>query len=189
MELINIILIIIGLVIIFISYKLMDNAPSTMEKGNTILDIDSNILEESIKQRIDSISSETIYDTKEKLNGISNEKIIAINEFSEQILEKIKNNHEEVVFLYKMLIEKEENIKKIANIKNVEDVNKIKEVENINEHDIESQEKISNLELNNNKSYDEILRLYKEGKTILEISKFLNIGQGEVKLVIDLEAM
>lgn len=36
---------------------------------------------------------------------------------------------------------------------------------------------------NNN---DEILRLYKLGKSIIEISKELSIGQGEVKLVIDL---
>lgn len=33
---------------------------------------------------------------------------------------------------------------------------------------------------------DEIIELYKNGRSILEISKMLSIGQGEVKFVIDL---
>ena len=33
---------------------------------------------------------------------------------------------------------------------------------------------------------DEILSLYKKGRSILEISKMLSLGQGEVKFVIDL---
>ncbi len=33
---------------------------------------------------------------------------------------------------------------------------------------------------------EEILRLHKAGRSILDISKALNLGQGEVKLVIDL---
>jgi hypothetical protein len=36
---------------------------------------------------------------------------------------------------------------------------------------------------NNN---EQILALYSEGKSIVEISKLLDLGQGEVKLVIDL---
>lgn len=39
-------------------------------------------------------------------------------------------------------------------------------------------------ESSNNNS--EILALYSQGKTIMEISKLLGLGQGEVKLVIDL---
>lgn len=33
---------------------------------------------------------------------------------------------------------------------------------------------------------DEIIRLYNKGHSVLEISKMLEIGQGEVKLVIDM---
>ena len=33
---------------------------------------------------------------------------------------------------------------------------------------------------------DEIVSLYKKGRSILEISKMLSLGQGEVKFVIDL---
>ena len=33
---------------------------------------------------------------------------------------------------------------------------------------------------------DEIISLYKKGRSVLEISKMLDIGQGEVKFVIDM---
>ena len=36
------------------------------------------------------------------------------------------------------------------------------------------------------KNKNDIISMYKEGKTVLEISKILSIGQGEVKLVIDM---
>ena len=40
--------------------------------------------------------------------------------------------------------------------------------------------------LNQDSQRDEILRLYKQGKSVLEISKSLGMGQGEVKLIIGL---
>lgn len=41
-------------------------------------------------------------------------------------------------------------------------------------------------ETNNTNHNDEIIELYKKGRSILEISKMLSIGQGEVKFVIDM---
>lgn len=41
-------------------------------------------------------------------------------------------------------------------------------------------------ETNNANHNDEIIELYKKGRSILEISKMLSIGQGEVKFVIDM---
>lgn len=41
-------------------------------------------------------------------------------------------------------------------------------------------------EINNKNHNDEIIELYKKGRSILEISKMLSIGQGEVKFVIDM---
>lgn len=40
--------------------------------------------------------------------------------------------------------------------------------------------------VNSSNSNSEIIALYKKGISILEISKMLSIGQGEVKLVVDL---
>ncbi len=44
--------------------------------------------------------------TEERMNRLCNDKIMAVDEFSQQILEKIDANHQEVVFMYNMLSEK-----------------------------------------------------------------------------------
>ena len=54
-------------------------------------------------------------ESEDKLEALSNDKIIAVGEYSDQILEKINSNHKEVVFLYQMLNEKEESLKSTAN--------------------------------------------------------------------------
>jgi DNA-binding NarL/FixJ family response regulator len=42
------------------------------------------------------------------------------------------------------------------------------------------------LNILNSNNNSQILALYSQGKSIMEISKLLSLGQGEVKLVIDL---
>ena len=37
-----------------------------------------------------------------------------------------------------------------------------------------------------NEKTNEVINLYKKNKSVLEISKLLNMGQGEVKLIIEL---
>ena len=51
-------------------------------------------------------SEEVVIRTDDYLSKISNEKIMSVNDFSTQILEKIDTNHKEVVFLYDMLNKK-----------------------------------------------------------------------------------
>ncbi|HHT98131.1 MAG TPA: hypothetical protein GXZ90_09595, partial [Clostridiales bacterium] len=100
-------LIIIGIIIIYMSYKFFDKTPNLNQN------IDHSLSKSDLENKIKNIITEEIEDAENKLKNISNEKIISVNDFSEQILEKIKYNHDEVVFLYNMLIEKEENIKKV----------------------------------------------------------------------------
>ena len=52
--------------------------------------------------------------TEDQMNRLCNEKIMAIDEFSKQLLEKIENNHKEVVFMYNMLNEKEKEFSEIT---------------------------------------------------------------------------
>jgi len=61
--------------------------------------------------RIDGIADEKINETFDKMGQSANEKMLAINEMADQIVEKIDENHKEVVFLYDMLNEKSDNIK------------------------------------------------------------------------------
>lgn len=67
------------------------------------------------KSRIDDMVEETVTYSVEKteraLEKLSNEKIMAVDEFAETVLEKINKNHQETVFLYDMLNAKDEKIK------------------------------------------------------------------------------
>ena len=70
---------------------------------------------DEVKERIEDIVDETVdyavEKTERSLERVSNEKIMAVNEYSDTVLEDINKNHQEVMFLYDMLNDKHENIK------------------------------------------------------------------------------
>lgn len=69
----------------------------------------------NVKERIDEVLEETVEYAMEKtersLAKVSNEKIMAVNEYSNTVLEEINRNHKEVMFLYDMLNDKQIDIK------------------------------------------------------------------------------
>lgn len=70
---------------------------------------------ESAKAQLTDIVDETVTYAMEKtersLDRLTNEKMMAVNEYSDTVLTEIDKNHQEVVFLYDMLNDKHENIK------------------------------------------------------------------------------
>lgn len=70
---------------------------------------------EHVRDRVDEVVDETIDYTMEKtersLSKISNEKIMAVNEYSDTVLAEINKNHKEVMFLYDMLNDKQTDLK------------------------------------------------------------------------------
>ena len=218
MGLLEIILIVLGIIIILISCMLVGNSQDTGRQAlrKEDLSLDKIFSEEEMKYLKDQIkdlllksNEEMLNHTEDSLSKLSNEKIMAVSEFSDQILEKISRNHEEVVFLYNMLNDKEKDIK--DTVKEIDRVQrKVKEIKNsavknevqappkpkppvkpnppVKPAAIPSNASIEtdtadNKTANNKKK---ILSLYSEGRSIVEISKLLDLGQGEVKLVIDL---
>lgn len=179
-------------------------------------------------------SEEAVVRTDDYLSKISNEKIMSVNDFSAQILEKIDANHKEVVFLYDMLNKKEDEIKQTVQQfdkekKEMQEVvgdiikltkqmkatiqkgeggtsekeEKIKKSEpkkqpakpvapkktepqvNAIENQADGQMEFAEM-MHADRQKEEVIRLYKQGKSILEISKSMSMGQGEVKLIIGL---
>lgn len=220
---IEIFMVITGIVIIIISCIITnrEKSNSTQPTVRTIQATEMlTLTEEEIKQVkarleevLSAVSEEVTVRTDDELSRLSNEKILAVNEFSEQLLEKIKNNHEEVVFLYNMLNEKGKELK--AAVREIDSAKKkLHEIAEARKHaDAEknavksnsvsitekpvkkeaglttAQQKNSDKPALNNtgaNSNEQILALYSQGKSILEISRLLGLGQGEVKLVIDL---
>ena len=64
-----------------------------------------------INEIVESECSIAKDDTERAMEKLSNEKILAINEYGKTVVEEIEKNHKEVVFLYDMLTEKSADIK------------------------------------------------------------------------------
>lgn len=84
---------------------------------------------DSIRQHVDDVVDEAVgyavEKTERSLERLTNEKIMAVNEYSDTVLQEIHKNHEEAMFLYDMLNSKHNNLKET-----VTEVNKtVKEVE------------------------------------------------------------
>ncbi len=266
----EIVLIIAGLLIIVSSFMLTDKGAQVTEYSvdESVVDKELEKITGKVDSIIDSRTEEIIESTDDKLAGASNEKIMEFKEYTDQVIEKIDKNHNEVVFLYDMLNEKnnelKDSLKKVNDTKaeleklieeaekksvsNAANINKAikkmtveeglasqedKELANSLAKDVNAmfaaksnedisgvigidkkkgtanekmdvkEKKVVSKEANNKYVNDEkskelisefekqsanekILVLYKQGKSIVEISKLLGMGQGEVKLIINL---
>ncbi len=271
----EIFLIIVGVTAIigsFVFAKTLEKNDNTNENNSGVTEA---MLEEQVSKAVDHILDDRIEETEAKMDKLSSEKIMAVGDYSDNVLKEIDKNHDEVMFLYSMLNEKEkevknavkdvENIKRsinvIANNKNtgksdeseifvnnqindnikntkasketVSDISDMKEdfsslqekdtdktlaidnnvnvnimsKDNINRNVTTSASKDNrdktekNLNSNTSKknkvvaiahkdvkknNNNKILELYSKGMSNIDIAKELNLGMGEVRLVIDL---
>lgn len=222
MTILVVILIIVGIALIVLSLFLVEeNKFNPDEYVKLLTDRELSIsetgkLRNQVEEIITEVRETQIEKTDDELSLISNEKIIAVSDFSEQVLEKISRNHEEVIFLYNMLNEKQEELKTLmleANkIKvkleepvkleqNKGQMNKevvkgdgFKSDRDVKEANNDSTSKpvkdVTMAKMQEEQAPDnhnqKILELYSQGFSIVDISKSLEIGQGEVKLVVDL---
>ena len=114
----EIVLLIIGAVIFVVSFLLPTGTAETNQATREMVqdEIKSAVDKEmdGVKDQIEDIVDETVNYVVEKteraLERISNEKIMAVNEYSDTVLEDINKNHKEVMFLYDMLNDKHENL-------------------------------------------------------------------------------
>ena len=224
-----------------------------------------NKVEKNFTERLSGIVEDKLDGSSDSMSELANNKMLAINEMSGQLIEKIEQNHKEVIFLYDMLNEKSDNLKdfsakidglrkeleneekriktlnhelddKIVKVKEVRQtviaksaktalahqerpqttstsVEHTKTVVAESAHSIVPTQAHSLVQMRKKeeavKSADEqvmpekevaketetvtelstndkILKLKEEGKSVLEISKTLGMGQGEVQLILGL---
>lgn len=118
MSVIEIVLIIIGALLFLLGYLLPARKKDLDEEVQLISEdeIKKLIAKEvdGVKEQISSIVDETIEYSMEKaersMEKVSNDKIMAVGEYSDTVLEQINKNHKEVVFLYDMLNDKHDNL-------------------------------------------------------------------------------
>ena len=238
-----------GIVLILLSFILFREKESVSEdivSDNLILNENIRKLKKDFSDELSEMSSEAISETDAKLSKMSNETIIEVNDFTNQLFAKLNNNHDEIVFLYNMLQDKEADIKttlermevlrkenqKSMDNKSTEALqnnsSKIAESSTMTEaaaasdgqkkaggktlgrENTESHKSSKGSGKNKNRRNDslkyknavseqvnepvneqeakreKILALYRDKMSVIEISKALGLGQGEVKLIIDL---
>ena len=119
MTILEIILLAAGALLIAASFFVpaKDNDIDTDISGLVREEVKKSIESESenMRKHVDDVVSEAVSYAEEKteraLERVSNEKIMAVNEYSDTVLEEINKNHKEVMFLYEMLNDKQKNLK------------------------------------------------------------------------------
>lgn len=210
-------LIITAVIVIAVSFCIKEKSDKNEDEKKSGKDEVKAVTQEMIKEEIQNqlamISDDMLENTEAKLDKIANQKIMAVGNYSEDVLKNIEENHNEVMFLYNMLNDKETTLKntvrdieavKVSVRKMADNVendvqaweNEIKfspEEETVPAEDKEerpSQEAVPEMEdaeeEDQRSNKEKILELYRQGKSNIEIAKRLNLGVGEVNLVLGL---
>ena len=135
MSVMEIALLILGVIIFVISFILPSGPEKKTEKEiETEKEEVHRLVEQEIdgmKLRVNEATNDTVEYAVDKaersLEKVSNEKIMAVNEYAETIMEEINKNHKEVMFLYDMLSDKQTDLtnavrKADATVKEIENM-------------------------------------------------------------------
>ena len=196
---VEIVLLVIGIICVIVGIILgltENNEKEATESSASDYDAASQVSQ--VAQTIDSIIEKKMQDIEDKtearLDKISNTKILEMNEYADGVLKEINRNHNEVMFMYDMLNEKDKEIKTTVKDVNVTRMNRgyayndAKQQSAMEEPKIVMQD-IEDFVLDESLStHDKIRKLYSNGYNDVEIAKRLKIGVGEVRLVINLSS-
>ncbi|MEE1305762.1 MAG: DUF6115 domain-containing protein [Agathobacter sp.] len=221
----EIILIIVGVVFLIGSFFVKDKLSSKdIDKMAQLSEAELKVIVErqlknadnKVEATLEGIIEESQEVTKRSLEKETNDKIMAISEYSDTVMESMNKTHNEIMFLYSMLNDKHKDLTDLAgelqefsdSIKNTE-METSKVIESVDEIEqkvqearpLEQQEFLaasiektfsaekpfSKKSLNSFNNHNaHILRLHGEGVSDVDIAKELGLGLGEVKLVIGL---
>jgi DNA-binding NarL/FixJ family response regulator len=206
---VEIVLILIGIIFMIGSFmvteKLSSSELDSIAKMSeteikVILDKEMDRSTVHIQEQIEGAIDASIDKVERALDKETNEKIMAISEYSDTVLESMNKTHNEIMFLYSMLNDKHAELtdlsaelSKVAtkvegNIETAsaqtDDVRE--EIKEKEQETVISKEEPKVSEEENGNHNEKILELYNQGKTYIDIAKELGLVQGEVKLVVEL---
>lgn len=81
------------------------------EEIHGLVEEEMNNVRSKMQGKMEETSEDAIEKAERALERLTNEKIMAVNEYSDTVLQEIHKNHEEAMFLYDMLNSKHANIK------------------------------------------------------------------------------
>lgn len=202
----------------FITEKL---SPSELSKIAELSEDElKNIIDRGLDNaegRIENAIEEHICASSDKVDRAlekeTNEKIMAISEYSDTVLENINKAHNEIMFLYSMLNDKHTELtgmasdlqRLAADVRNLQENVRIPEESVVSEIPVQKPERkipqadtfaeevlqeptqpATQARTAKESPREEILSLYREGLSEIEIARKLKMGVGEVRLVIGL---
>lgn len=119
----EIIILIAGAILITVSFFVPDKGNNILEGADLTIDDETikGIVDEQVKkakESIDEAAKLSVSDGKDKLerymDRLTNEKMMAVNEYSDTVIQQIHKDHEEAVFLYDMIDNKHTQVKNTA---------------------------------------------------------------------------
>ena len=81
------------------------------EEIHGLVEEEMNNVRSKMQDKMEETSEDAIEKAERALERLTNEKIMAVNEYSDTVLQEIHKDHEEAMFLYDMLNSKHANIK------------------------------------------------------------------------------
>lgn len=214
---IEITLVLVGIVLVFASFFIQEKlsekeiqqiAGLSEKELNMIVERQLKGADAKIEDAIDEKADEMLDIAQRALEKESNEKIMAVSEYSNTVIESMNKTHNEILFLYNMLEDKHTELTELASkLQEFSDTMKTTEhdvLQNLVEaaRDIEQktdpyQQKSAEKEIpetseeeedteDNANHNEKILELRRQGLTDVQIARQLGLGLGEVRLVIGL---
>lgn len=175
-------------------------AKLSQEEIAHIVDKEIAASHDKVQEQLETELEEVLEKLDRESDKETNEKIMAISEYSDTVIESINKSHNEIMFLYSMLGDKHkemidfsneiqqrvENLQKIVTENNK---NMLEEVQAVSDEAEEVPETEETGEVEKEQpadSNEQILELRRQGMSEVEIAKELGLGLGVIRLVIDL---
>ncbi len=221
MDIMEIILLVAGGAIFVLSFFLPDRKGASAdalsgEDVRSMIDREMAAVRQSLDGTVDESVSIAMEKTERSLERLSNEKIMAVSEYSDTVLAEIHKTHEEVMFLYDMLNNKHTSLKntvaevnravreaeeatlalkQLAEAAQISEASRDMEPEKAMPEAVEEPTDGQDTDSGSEGAAEEgeygsdkekIKALYRQGRSVSDIARELGLGVGEVKLVIDL---
>lgn len=224
MDILEVILLIVGIVIFIGSFLLPAgrsdagriDTDAAKQEIHGLIEEEMKTVRTQVQDKVEETSEDVVEKAERSLERLTNEKIMAVNEYSDTVLQEIHKNHEEAMFLYDMLNSKHANIKDtiskmdkaVKAVENKTAENKVAEDKTATDKtagmveektaDTPKTEPLIQPENSHEIGFmgetvqegqnnnEKIFEMHRQGKSTVAIAKELGLGVGEVKLVIDL---
>lgn len=119
MDILEVILLIVGIVIFIGSFLLPAgrsdagriDTDAAKQEIHGLIEEEMKAVRAQVQDKVEETSEDVVEKAERSLERLTNEKIMAVNEYSDTVLQEIHKNHEEAMFLYDMLNSKHANIK------------------------------------------------------------------------------